>query len=1225
VPGETTQCDLTIGRRLDVDAEAEDHLFSAYGTVADNAGRPIEGVQLWADCGHDKLQRTGRAVTDENGRYTLALTSSIKNVGADPYDVGIQTARIEARAKGYYEINLCRHGYLAMSGKPPTADEQRFVADYADVVLPHKPYELNFIMHPAAQIEGEYVNERGRPIRVRTVWLHGDGLLSNTTLSGFSGGNGKFTIDHIPCGSVWFRDFDKQFIDTRTLNLPRPGGYRLRLQSGKSPTGRTTLRITEFQPPAFGLAESDRRTVVDPNGNPVAGAQVALCTSNKGVIVRAGKLVTNTIGGRTTTIAETDADGLFDFSGWPDDFHLVAAHDKGFAWVTKEQFVSPPEIRLQSWGRIEGRLYIGRDSGADEKVALMNYINKNAIDQGVRYDYETRTDARGDFAFEKVPPGWLEIGYITQMGRSSWSYTNRTPVQIKPGRTFRLPLGGSGRPVIGRFVAPPGYEKQVYFGAGLRALDTVRPERPKPEDYDRMSKRQQQDWYNQWRKTPEAEVFYDNMWHDPGRRQYVFHIEPDGMFRIDDVIAGRYKFTVWIEEQFRGGGRPEEIASYYGALDVPEMPGGRSDEPLDVGELVLTMHEEPVRVGDIAPPFEAKTLDGDDLKLIDYRGRFVLLSFWQPVFHPEIEQLRELYDTYHPGGRLEIIGLGGQDTLEEVTKYVEENDIPWPQIYTGEDSKSAIAKEYALPGMPWIFLIDPDGKIIAKNLRGEKLRSAVLKALVSEIGRRADSPDPNGLVGRVLDDNGEPAAGAQVAISAEGMGVIISHGLLRPMLRDDMASEIVRTDSDGAFAFEKRPPEHFDLIVAHEKGFVLVESEEFLRSNEIKLQPWGRLEGRLAKNRMAYRNRISLSMLGALDVVHDRRRYLYYAQCDANGHFVFEKVPPDLCGVGYRIATGTSGSSDTCVTPVEVKAGQTAHVTLGGAGRPVVGRFVPPAGHDKPASFAVGVRSLDMVDPELPLPDNFDLMTRRQQRQWREQWLKTDEFKKYRDAHFNKNWRSYSFRIDDDGSFRVEDVIAGKYRLDAIVEEPDVGQDWLEEIASYYGTVEVPQMPSGRSDEPLDLGERELTMREPLRVGDVAPLFEARTLGGEDLKLIDYRGRFVLLSFWDPRYHSEREHLQQLYDTYGPDGRLAIIGLGGNDTLEEIKKHVEQNGILWPQIFTGRGPESRIAKDYKRPAVPSALLIGPDGKIVAKLHGEELKSAVRKALEATNEHNPAER
>jgi peroxiredoxin len=222
--------------------------------------------------------------------------------------------------------------------------------------------------------------------------------------------------------------------------------------------------------------------------------------------------------------------------------------------------------------------------------------------------------------------------------------------------------------------------------------------------------------------------YRDAYWHDPNWRQYTFRIDEDGSFRIEDVIAGKYDFTVWIQERRRGPGRPEEIAGYYGTIEVPEMPGGRSDEPLDLGELELTMHE-PLRVGDAAPLFEAKTLDGEDLKLIDYSGKFVLLSFWQPVSHPEIERLRELYHAYSPDGRLEIIGLGGNDTLEEVRKYVEENDIPWPQIFTGEESKSGIAKDYRIPGLPWIFLVGPNGRVVANNPRGDKLKSAVHEAL----------------------------------------------------------------------------------------------------------------------------------------------------------------------------------------------------------------------------------------------------------------------------------------------------------------------------------------------------------------------------------------------------------------------------------------------------------------------------------------------------------------
>jgi len=163
------------------------------------------------------------------------------------------------------------------------------------------------------------------------------------------------------------------------------------------------------------------------------------------------------------------------------------------------------------------------------------------------------------------------------------------------------------------------------------------------------------------------------------------------------------------------------------------------------------MHNSP-RIGDIAPLFDAKTLDGKDLRLIDYRGKFVLLSFWQPVFHPEKQQLQELYDTYGGNRQLEIIGLGGNDTLEEVKNYVRENAIPWLQIYTGEEYKSGIAKDYGGFG---IFLIDPDGRIIAKDLRGDKLMSVVSEAIeVANINKpdvQVETEKPQSLIFHGLD------------------------------------------------------------------------------------------------------------------------------------------------------------------------------------------------------------------------------------------------------------------------------------------------------------------------------------------------------------------------------------------------------------------------------------------------------------------------------------------
>ena len=147
-----------------------------------------------------------------------------------------------------------------------------------------------------------------------------------------------------------------------------------------------------------------------------------------------------------------------------------------------------------------------------------------------------------------------------------------------------------------------------------------------------------------------------------------------------------------------------------------------------MGDLVLRLRR-PLHVGDTAPTFEAKTLDGKDIRLIDYRGRFVLLNFWSPVFNPELDRLKELHATYSRTSQLQIIGLGGTDTLDEVRKYVEEHDIEWPEIYFGPDWDAELLRQ--LGGQMQILLIDPDGKIVATWLREEKLTDTVREALAA--------------------------------------------------------------------------------------------------------------------------------------------------------------------------------------------------------------------------------------------------------------------------------------------------------------------------------------------------------------------------------------------------------------------------------------------------------------------------------------------------------------
>jgi len=312
--------------------------------------------------------------------------------------------------------------------------------------------------------------------------------------------------------------------------------------------------------------------VVDPNGVPVPGVQVGVCTEEIGVTVLDGTLS----GPRHSDvekgqIVQTDAQGHFRFEGEaPADFSLIAAHDDGFALVELENFKKDREIRLARWGRIEGQLASGR-TALEDKIWMSGLPNSTWRKHEYDFRYETKCDDQGSFIFERVPAGRFEVGYLASTGRGSASLTSRTPVVVEPGRTAKMKLGGEGRPVVGKLVPPEGYHGPIYFGQGLRALSTSRPEEPRPDNYDRMTRREQQAWHSKWRDTPEAKAFYEAMWSNPNWRHYCFEVQEDGSFRIEDVIPGTYRLTIWLEERFTGQGRPEEIGTYNGTVEVPLM------------------------------------------------------------------------------------------------------------------------------------------------------------------------------------------------------------------------------------------------------------------------------------------------------------------------------------------------------------------------------------------------------------------------------------------------------------------------------------------------------------------------------------------------------------------------------------------------------------------------------------------------------------------------------
>lgn len=136
---------------------------------------------------------------------------------------------------------------------------------------------------------------------------------------------------------------------------------------------------------------------------------------------------------------------------------------------------------------------------------------------------------------------------------------------------------------------------------------------------------------------------------------------------------------------------------------------------------------EHLAIGDIVQDFTVSTLQGDSFTLSQLRGKVVLLEFWAtwcgPCL-PEIPHLQALYSEHASAG-LEIVGISFDRNEDPLREFLDTEPMPWIHILDTEGMQGKLAEQFNVSGIPRSLLLDRDGRIVAKNLRGEKLEAAV--------------------------------------------------------------------------------------------------------------------------------------------------------------------------------------------------------------------------------------------------------------------------------------------------------------------------------------------------------------------------------------------------------------------------------------------------------------------------------------------------------------------
>ncbi|PAW78586.1 MAG: hypothetical protein B9S32_06600 [Verrucomicrobia bacterium Tous-C9LFEB] len=131
--------------------------------------------------------------------------------------------------------------------------------------------------------------------------------------------------------------------------------------------------------------------------------------------------------------------------------------------------------------------------------------------------------------------------------------------------------------------------------------------------------------------------------------------------------------------------------------------------------------------GDMAPDITAQYLNGRQIKLSDWRGKAVLVVFWDSQFTPYVEPIAPLialYQKYHDKG-LEILGVSLEPDKLALDKFVATKKIPWPQHFDGQCFDGGVVKEWGVFALPVVVLVGKDGKIVSESLNEYQFENAV--------------------------------------------------------------------------------------------------------------------------------------------------------------------------------------------------------------------------------------------------------------------------------------------------------------------------------------------------------------------------------------------------------------------------------------------------------------------------------------------------------------------
>ncbi len=139
-----------------------------------------------------------------------------------------------------------------------------------------------------------------------------------------------------------------------------------------------------------------------------------------------------------------------------------------------------------------------------------------------------------------------------------------------------------------------------------------------------------------------------------------------------------------------------------------------------------------MRIGMLAPDFHTKDYKGNKISLSEYEGKIIVMHFWatwNDRCHKEFPEIKKLYRKLK-GPDVQFLGISRDDQIDDLTGFVLQQNIDWPQIFEGMRHKGMMSKLYDVHKIPIIFVLDQSGRVQYIGNSNEKVTQVVTTLII---------------------------------------------------------------------------------------------------------------------------------------------------------------------------------------------------------------------------------------------------------------------------------------------------------------------------------------------------------------------------------------------------------------------------------------------------------------------------------------------------------------